>query len=109
MRGNRLENAAAEFGVALAADPRNVESLVNLALVQRAAGRTAEARDLLRPRAADRSASSGSHYNLAVVADESGDAATAIEHYRAFLRFGTVAHADLAARVRARLTALGSG
>ncbi|HMB81198.1 MAG TPA: tetratricopeptide repeat protein, partial [Vicinamibacterales bacterium] len=49
----------------------------------------------------------GSHYNLAVVADEGGDAATAIEHYRAFLRFGTVTHADLVGRVRARLTTLG--
>ena len=38
-----------------------------------------------------------------VVADESGDAATAIEHYRAFLRLGAVTHADLAGQVRARL------
>jgi Tfp pilus assembly protein PilF len=53
--------------------------------------------------------SAGSHYNLAIVADESGDAATAVEHYRAFLRYGTVTHADLAAQVRARLTALGAG
>jgi len=32
---------------------------------------------------------------------------TAIEHYRAFLRFGTVTHADLAGPVRARLSTLG--
>jgi hypothetical protein len=50
----------------------------------------------------------GSHYNLAVVADDSGDTAAAIAHYRAFLRFGTVAHPDLAALVRTRLAALGS-
>jgi hypothetical protein len=44
-----------------------------------------------------------------VVADESGDRATAVEHYRAFLRFGTVAPAELAPQVRACLTALGAG
>jgi len=43
------------------------------------------------------------------VADESGDQATAVEHYRAFLKFGTITHAELAAQVRARLTALGAG
>ena len=81
--------------------------MVNLALVQRAAGRIADARDLLRRAIVLDPRNAGSHYNLAVVADESGDATTAIEHYRAFLRFGTVSHADLAAQVRARLTALG--
>ena len=50
----------------------------------------------------------GSHYNLAVVADESGDRTTAIEHYRAFLRLGTVTHGGLAVQVRARLATLGS-
>ena len=107
MTGNQLEPAASEFRVALAADPRNVESLVNLALVQRAAGRTADARELLRRALALDPRNAGSHYNLAVVADESGDAATAVEHYRAFLRFGTVANGELAAQVRARLTLLG--
>ena len=51
----------------------------------------------------------GSHYNLAVVADEGGDTATAIEHYRAFLKFGTVTYDELAAQVRARLATLGPG
>ena len=71
-------------------DPRNVESMVNLALVQKAAGRPADARDLLRRAVAIDPRNAGSHYNLAVVADESGDKATAIEHYRAFLKLGTV-------------------
>jgi len=60
MQSNRPDAAAAELRVALADDPRNVESLVNLALLQRAAGRVADARSLLRralqidPRSADR-------------------------------------------------------
>jgi Flp pilus assembly protein TadD len=107
MRSNQLEPAASEFRVALAGDPRNVESLVNLALVQRASGRAADARELLRRALSLDPRNAGSHYNLAVVADESGDATTAIEHYRAFLRLGTVTHGELAAQVRARLTTLG--
>jgi Tfp pilus assembly protein PilF len=107
MRANRQEAAMAEFRVALSSDPRNVESLVNLALAQRSAGRTADARDLLRRAIQIDPRNAGSHYNLAVVADENGDASTAIEHYRLFLRWGAVAHPELVAQVRARLSALG--
>ncbi len=81
--------------------------MVNLALVQKAAGRVADARDLLRRALAIDPRNAGSHYNLAVVADEGGDAAAAIEHYRAFLRFGTINNAELVGRVRARLTTPG--
>jgi Tfp pilus assembly protein PilF len=77
--------------------------------VQKSGGRLAEARDLLRRALTIDPRSAGSHYNLAVLADEGGDAATAVEHYRAFLRFGAIANGDLAAQVRARLSALGSG
>ena len=84
------------------------ESLVNLALVEKAAGRSAEARDLLQRAVAIDPRHPGSQYNLAVVADDSGDTAAAITHYREFLRFGTVAHPDLAALVRTRLAVLGS-
>ena len=78
--------------------------------MQRAQGRTAEARsNLLRRALTVDPRSAGSHYNLALVSDETGDVATATEHYRAFLRLGSVSYADLAALVRARLTTLGAG
>jgi len=109
MRAGQMPQAAAEFRVALAIDPRNVESMVNLALVHKAAGRVADARELLRRAVELDPRNPGSHYNLAVVADESGDRAAAIEHYRAFLKLGTVTHGDLAGQVRARLATLGSG
>jgi Flp pilus assembly protein TadD len=89
MRLNRPDSAAAEFRVALTVEPPNVESMVNLALVQKAAGRTADACDLLHRTVATDPRNAGSHYNLAV------------EHSRAFLRYGAVTHNDLAARVRA--------
>jgi Tfp pilus assembly protein PilF len=80
--------------------------MVNLALVQKAGGRPAEARDLLRRAVAIDPRNGGSHYNLAVFADESGDRASAVEHYRAFLKYGSLSHAELVAPVRARLAAL---
>jgi Tfp pilus assembly protein PilF len=92
----------------LSSEPRNVESLVNLALVEKSSGRPAEARELLQRAVAIDPRNAGSHYNLAVVADESGDTATAVEHYRTFLRLGAATNGDLAPRVRARLAALGS-
>ena len=48
--------------------------------------------DLLRRAVAIDPRNAGSHYNLSRRRDESGDALTAVEHYRAFLRFGAVAH-----------------
>jgi Tfp pilus assembly protein PilF len=80
---------------------------VNLALVQKTAGRIAEARDLLQRAVSIDPRNPGSHYNLAVVAEQAGETAVAIEHYRAFLRFGTVTNADLAPQVRERISMLG--
>jgi Flp pilus assembly protein TadD len=107
MRAGRLDAATGELRIALATEPRNVESIVNMALVQKASGHPADARDLLQRAVSVEPRNAGAHYNLAVVADEAGDAAAAIEHYRAFLKFGTLAHADLVSPVRARLAALG--
>ena len=93
--------------MALDDDPRNVESLVNLALVRRVrranrrSSRAAAASSHGRIRGIP-----GSHYNLAVVADESGNAGLAISHYRTFLKLGAVSYPDLASRVRTRLMAL---
>ena len=104
---NRPDAAAAEFRVALAAEPRNVESLVNLALVQKAAGRTADARDLLRRARRDRSA----QRRLALQPRRASPTRAATRRPRSsttarFCGIGAVTHADLVARVRARLAAL---
>ena len=66
---------------------RTNAALVNLALVQNASGRAADARALLQRAVGIQPDNAGSHYNLAVVADESGDTAAAVEHYRAFLKY----------------------
>ena len=105
-RGQR-DDAVKQFQRAIAINPTYVKAHNNLGVsLMRANQLTAAASEFRVALAAD-PRSAGSHYTLAVVADEGGDAATAIEHYRAFLRFGTVTHADLVGRVRARLTTLG--
>jgi protein O-mannosyl-transferase len=105
----QLDAAAAQLKVALGIDPANVEALVNLALVHKASGRTAEAHDLLRRAVSTHPHHPGSHYNLAVVADEAGDMVTAAAHYRAFLDYGADRYPELADAVRLRLATLESG
>jgi Flp pilus assembly protein TadD len=107
LNAGRLEEATKALQIALAEDPRNVESMVNLALVHKAAGRPADARQLLLRAVATEPRIAGAHYNLALVADETGETAVAAEHYRAFLRLDSGRYANLAAPVRARLSALG--
>jgi tetratricopeptide (TPR) repeat protein len=102
---HRNDAAAGEFRTALLIDPRNVESLVNLALAEKEAGRRDEARaSLVRaieldPRSAE------AHYNLALVADDMGDKPLALSNYRAFLQYATD-HPDLVSEVRKRIDGL---
>ena len=46
------------------------------------------------------------HYNLALVEDEAGNGAQAVSHYKSFLQYGAIAHADLMAEVRKRVDLL---
>jgi tetratricopeptide (TPR) repeat protein len=102
----KLDSASAEFREVLAVDPRNIEALVNFGVVEKEAGRRDAARTSLKtaldldPRNAD------AHYNLALVEDEAGNAAQALVHYKAFLQYGAVAHADLMEDVRKRVDAI---
>ena len=105
----QLDAAAAQLKVALVIDPGNIQALVNLALVHKASDRTAEARELLQRAVATHPHHAGSHYNLAVVADEGGDTVTAAAHDRAFLEYGAENYPELASAVRLRLATLESG
>ena len=101
----RNDAAASEFRTALGIDPRNVESLVNLSLAEKDGGNAEDARASLLhaleldPRSAE------AHYNLALMADETGDKALALTHYRAFLQYAND-HPDLVPLVRARVDVL---
>lgn len=105
MRQSRVDDAAAEFRAVVAQDPRNADALINLALAEKES--TPErAKELLIRALGIAPRSAWAHYNLAVVFDQSGEVARAVEHYRAFLEN---AGPDVSARapdVRARLAAL---
>jgi tetratricopeptide (TPR) repeat protein len=98
------DNAASEFRTALGIDPRNVESLVNLSLAERSSNREDARASLVRalafePRNAE------AHYNFGLLAEEMGDKAAAVAHYRAFKAYATD-HLDLFPQVQARIDAL---
>jgi cytochrome c-type biogenesis protein CcmH/NrfG len=101
-----LDAASAEFREVLAVDPKNIESLVNFGVVEKEAGRRDQSRTALKRALEIDPRNPDAHYNLALVEDESGNASQAVIHYKAFLQYGAVAHADLMAEVRKRIDTL---
>jgi tetratricopeptide (TPR) repeat protein len=105
MRQHREEDAAAEFRAVLAQDPRSVDALVNLALVEREQS-PERAKERLLQALGIAPRNPWAHYNLAVVFDQSGEVARAVEHYRSFLEYAGPEVSARAPDVRARLDAL---
>lgn len=102
----KAEAAAAEFRSVLAVDPRNVDAVINLGLALKAAHQADQAKATLL-RAIGMSPRDGAaHYNLAVIYDETGDLARALEHYQTFLDTAGPGHAAHVPQVRARIAAL---
>ena len=102
----KLDSATAEFREVLSVDPRNIEALVNLAVSAKEAGHRDEARAALTKALELDSRNPDAHYNLALVEDEAGNGALAVSHYKSFLQYGAIAHADLMAEVRKRVDML---
>ena len=86
-----------------------MDATINLALVEKAEGRSERAKETLLRAIGMDPRSAAAHYNIAGLYDQSGETARAIEHYRAFLAYAGSGHAARAADVRARLDALGGG
>jgi Tfp pilus assembly protein PilF len=102
----RTDAAAAEFRAALALDPRNVDALVNLGLALKANGQLSDAQGSLLHALAIDPRNPAAHYNLAVQYEDTGDAARAVEHYRAFVQNAGPEYAARVPDVRARASAL---
>jgi Tfp pilus assembly protein PilF len=102
----RRDAAAAEFRAVLALEPRNVDALVNLALALKAGGQLSDARGSLLHALAIDPHNAAAHYNLAVQYEETGDAARAVEHYRAFIQNAGPEYASRIPDVRVRASAL---
>jgi Tfp pilus assembly protein PilF len=83
-----------------------VDAVVNLALVEKAGGRSQRAAEsLLRALVLDPQ-NAPAHFNLASLYEQEGELARAAGHYRAFLELAGDEHASRAADARARLDAL---
>ena len=67
------DEATAAFRTALRLDPTNVESLVNLVLALKGAGRVEKARETLLQALTMNGYSAPGHYNLALLYEETGD------------------------------------
>jgi Tfp pilus assembly protein PilF len=102
----KLDAANAEFRQVLALEPRNVEAYVNLGISEKEAGRPDQARAAFTRAIELDTRNPDAHYNLALLEDETGNPARAVVHYKAFLQYGAVAHADLMADVRKRIDSL---
>lgn len=105
MRGE-FRSALAMLRRAWEGDRTRVESGVNVALVLRHLGRRDEAREVLTRVLLTRDRLPEGHLNLASLAEEDGDRATALRHYRRYLELTDGEGASLADEVRARMTAL---
>ena len=82
----RLAEARAELRTALDVDPQNADLLVNMALVEKADGHGEQAIEILLRAVATSPVHGAAHYNLAVLYDERGLLALAVDHYNAFLK-----------------------
>jgi Tfp pilus assembly protein PilF len=83
-----------------------VDGLVNLALAQKGAGSTADARASLRRALELNPHHALAHYNLARQYEDGGETVRAVEHYRQFLQYAGPEQEPYAADVRARLHAV---
>ena len=105
MRGE-FRRALAILRRAWDGDPTRVEGGVNVALVLRHLGRREEAREFLTRVLMIRDRLPEGHLNLASLAEEDGDRATALRHYRRYLELTDGEGAGLGDEVRARMATL---
>jgi len=102
----RLTEARQELTAGLAVDPREVDLLVNLALVEKADGHPDRALELLLRAVGDRPTHPAAHYNLALLYDERGALPLAYDHYTAFLTYAGAEYRTVVPDVRRRVQAI---
>jgi tetratricopeptide (TPR) repeat protein len=100
----RLAEARAELRAALDVEPRNVDLLVNMALVDKAERRPDQAIELLLRAIGNQPRHAAAHYNLGVLYEEQASLALAYDHYGAFLSYAGPEHGALLTDVQRRIT-----
>ena len=102
----RLAEARAELRAALALAPRDVDLLVNMALIEKADHRPELATELLVRAVGASPQHAAAHYNLAVLYEERDSLALAFDHYNAFLKYAGPEHHSLLTDVQQRIRIL---
>jgi Flp pilus assembly protein TadD len=102
----RLAEARNELRAALDVEPYNPDLMVNMALVEKADQHAEQAIETLLHTIAAAPVHAAAHYNLAVLYDERGSIALAIDHYNAFLKLGGPERSTLLAEVQRRVRAI---
>jgi len=105
-RPERAE-ARAELRAALAIDPRNVDFLVNMALVDKADDQPERARETLIRALGFQPTHPAANYNLGLLYEEDGMTAKAYDHYTAFLAYAGPEFGSRLSDVRRKVELLG--
>jgi tetratricopeptide (TPR) repeat protein len=100
----KLEAAREQWETALALEPGHKWAATDLGNLERSRGAFEAAEALYRSAIASDPYFAVAHLNLAVMLDQQGRSAEAIEHYRVFVRIAPPQYAEVAAQVRARLS-----
>jgi tetratricopeptide (TPR) repeat protein len=106
MDAGRLAEARAELRAALTIEPRNVDLLVNQALVEKADQHRDQAIELLVRAIGYQPTHGVAHYNVAVLYEEQSALALAYDHYTEFLKYAGPEHGELLSDVQRRLLIL---
>ena len=101
-----MARALSELTAGLAVDSRNVDLLVNLALVENSTQHQERAMELLLRAVGDRPMHAAAHYNLALLYDQREAFALAYDHYVDFLAYAGPEYQSVLPDVRHRLETL---
>lgn len=106
LAAGRLAEARVTLEAARRLEPRDVGSVVNLALVEMKAEKPGVAMDLLLKAIVLDNKHPLAHYNLGYLYDQAGEVTPALKHYRSFLDNATSEYANLIVDVQARIDTL---
>ena len=108
MLEDRYEEALEVFQKALAINPNNIESHINLGILFKKKGQWENAIESYQKALAINPLHSETHYNMALLYEQLENWELAISHYQQFIQLSSRSHPELVLRVQRRLNALKS-
>jgi Tfp pilus assembly protein PilF len=106
MNSGQNSEAVRELERALELNPQNTEAVTNLGILARRAGNQEQAKFYYLRALQVNPSHPETHYNLAMIFEEQGEKGSAIEHFQAFLKFGSHQRPELSRPVEGRIEEL---